>query len=60
MKIIKPGSLPEERSYTATCYHCGAIVEFKRKEARIFSDQRDGTSLTVACPTCTKPITVDA
>lgn len=56
MKVIKQGKLAGDEVYQAKCNQCGTIVEFERKEARYESDQRDGDSLVVSCPTCGKEI----
>jgi hypothetical protein len=56
MKVIVRGKLPEEKVYRATCRHCRTTIEFQRKEAKYNSDLRDGDFLSIACPTCTRPI----
>lgn len=52
MKIIKQGSLPEEREYQISCRNCGTVFEFTRKEAELNIDQREGNYLKVDCPYC--------
>lgn len=52
MKIIKQGSLPEERDYQIGCRNCGTVFEFARKEAELVIDQREGNYLKVHCPHC--------
>ena len=56
MKIIKRGSLPEEKVYQATCNVCKTEVEFERKEAKYHSDLHNGDCLEMACPVCTHAI----
>lgn len=58
MNIIKRGTPPEDRKYTATCRRCKTEVEFLLRETEYHSDQRDGDYLQVACPVCLDPITV--
>lgn len=50
MRIIKEGSLPEEKEKRATCSHCGTIFEFKLKEAVRKDDQREGSWYEIKCP----------
>lgn len=52
MEIIKRGTPPEEQLYTGTCQRCSTEVRFKRGEASVHSDQRDGEIVSVACPVC--------
>jgi hypothetical protein len=52
MDIIKRGTPPGERIYTGSCRGCGTEVKFKRDEAEVYSDQRDGETVSVACPVC--------
>lgn len=56
MKVLREGRLAEDDIYQGECFHCGAVVEFQRKEARYVSDQRDGDALVVVCPTCSNEI----
>lgn len=51
MKIITPGVLPKDKTYRTTCKHCGCVFEFKREDGSYTSDQHDGESLVVECPT---------
>ena len=52
MEIIKRGTPPGEKLYTGTCRSCTTEVRFKRDEAEVHSDQRDGETVFVACPIC--------
>lgn len=52
MKIIHKGELPEEKEYRCTCWKCGTIFEFLRKEARWPEDQRDVGMIEIDCPVC--------
>lgn len=56
MEIIKLGELPEEKVYEAKCSNCGTQVRFQHKEGKVHYDQRDGNSIEVQCPLCSKPI----
>ncbi|MBI1620052.1 hypothetical protein [Aquamicrobium zhengzhouense] len=60
VQIIRPGTLPEERAYTATCRNCDCQFTFLRADARYVPDQRDGDYLSIPCPTCTKEFTTSA
>jgi len=51
LNIIKPGNLPQDAIYRATCSSCEAVYEFARHEARFSTDQRDGDALITRCPT---------
>lgn len=52
MEIVKKGSLPSERMYEASCNHCGTVMRFKQSEGKVTHDQRDGSTVSVACPVC--------
>lgn len=52
VEIIKKGSLPSEDTFVSICNHCKTIFRFKRGEARISFDQRDGDTLVIKCPVC--------
>lgn len=56
MKVIRKGRLAEDEKYQAECNSCGTVIEFKRKEARFSSGQRDSDALVIGCPTCKKEI----
>lgn len=55
MKILKQGTLPQDHVLKTECGNCGTIFEFQEKEGRIVHD-RDGSSVVVNCPYCTKEI----
>jgi ribosomal protein S27E len=50
MQIIKAGKLPQEKKYRLTCNTCGTVFDFKLREARFTSDQREGDFYTISCP----------
>ena len=52
MKIIKQGSLPEDRPYRSVCRRCNAEFEFLEKEGEVVFDQRDGNFVKIKCPCC--------
>lgn len=56
MEILKQGTKPEDSVHTGRCINCGTEVKFKRSEGKVTFDQRDGDYVTVACPTCRRPI----
>lgn len=56
IRVIKPGIVPAEIKYTVTCSRCTCRFEFTGADGKISSDQREGDFITIACPTCTKPI----
>jgi ribosomal protein S27E len=58
MKIIKPGIEPAERVFQVTCRDCECEFAFKRKEANMTTDRRDGDFLSINCPTCFRTVTV--
>lgn len=57
MEIIKRGIDPQEVEYQAACHNCGTEVKFKRKEAEVVPDWRDGNFMRVDCPVCPNYIT---
>ncbi len=56
MEVLVRGIVPAEKTYTISCYSCGSIIKFKRSEACITYDQRDGTFVHIICPVCDKMI----
>ncbi len=54
MDIIYRGTIPEEKSYTATCGNCGTKVKYKLKEVKVRYDPRDGDYHEFECPVCGK------
>lgn len=52
MRIITPGTKPDQKVYRGQCQYCDCVFEFERKEARSVDDQRDGAALVIKCPTC--------
>lgn len=58
MKVIRPGKLPEEKTYQGTCHHCECLFEFVRKEAEFESTCRNEDYLKVGCPTCKRLVYV--
>ena len=52
MKVLKQGTLPEDKIYEVTCYNCTSLLQFKRSEGKISYSQRDGDHITVICPVC--------
>jgi hypothetical protein len=59
MKILKQGLIPEEVVYTTTCAHCGTMFEFLQKEGKLTDDQRDGSYVSIECPTCKRTCTAN-
>jgi len=60
MEILKHGVLPGEKEYIGDRYNCKCQVKFKQKEGRVTHDQRDGSFVSILCPTigCGQTITV--
>lgn len=50
VRIIRHGSLPEERTYKATCNYCLTQFQFHRKDAEFHDDPREGSWLEIKCP----------
>lgn len=59
--IIEKGELPGEKLYETTCSNCKTRFRFKKDEAKVNYDQREGDYLSIACPLtgCNKTVTVD-
>jgi hypothetical protein len=53
MKIIKRGTIPEERTWTFDCT-CGTVFECLQKEVVLHDTQRDGRYATYDCPVCSR------
>lgn len=53
MIIIRKGILPANQQYSGTCNHCGAMVRFLKKEAKVKSHGNPNLThlIQVACPT---------
>lgn len=58
IEIIKRGTPPGERRYTATCRNCSTEFSFLPHDATKQFDQRDGDYFVISCPVCTKDCTV--
>jgi hypothetical protein len=55
--IIKKGELPEKAVFVGKCLHCKTELEFLREDAtNYYHDQRDGLTVTVGCPVCSKTV----
>lgn len=52
VRIIRLGTLPEEKLFQCTCNYCKTVFEFKAKEAKKISNQREGPYYQIACPVC--------
>lgn len=50
MKIIKRGTLPEERVYRVTCSNCKSELEYTKEDVKL--DFREGDY--IVCPVCEK------
>lgn len=57
VEIIRPGIIPEEQPYQATCRHCFCEFRFNMGDAKYNHDQRDGDYLSIGCPTCARQVT---
>jgi hypothetical protein len=51
MKIIEPGSLPEEKVHRLRCNNCKCLFEFKQSEGTIGSE-RNESYVMIHCPIC--------
>lgn len=51
MEILFQGTPPGERTYVVTCNNCKTKFRFKKNEARVVPDWRDGDYLSIQCPT---------
>lgn len=52
MRIIKSGRGDMFPEIPCTCIHCKCQFYFRRDEARIVEDSRDGDYFRVGCPQC--------
>ncbi len=51
IRIIKPGTIPSDRQYHGRCIRCKAEIEFAEGDATVTDDQKDGTTVSLLCPT---------
>lgn len=58
MKIIKIGTVPQDKIYQSTCNQCKTEFEFKQSEGRMTND-RNEMVLLVECPVCKKTLGVN-
>lgn len=56
VRIIKPGFLVADIKYIAICHSCACQFEFTGADGKTTCDPRDGSFITIACPTCGKPV----
>lgn len=56
VKVTTPGILPKDIKYTATCTECMCRFEFTGDDGKTSHDQREGSFITIGCPTCNKPV----
>lgn len=59
MKIIRLGITPGDDRYERTCKHCETTIEFKKSEGSITYGQCGGDYITIICPICKSPISVN-
>lgn len=59
MEIIKRGQPKNERKYVSECYSCKTIFRFGYTEAKLNHDSRDGDFLSINCPVCAFPCTLN-
>lgn len=59
MEILKRGTLPEDKTYEATCDFCKTEVRFKRVEAKSVPNTRNENILEIECPVCHRKIYKD-
>lgn len=52
MRIIKSGNGDKVPETPCTCQYCKSQFYFRRDEARIVDDSRDGDYFRVGCPQC--------
>lgn len=58
MRIIERERIPNPL-FRVTCGFCETIFEFTKSEGEVVYDQRDGSSVKIACPVCKTPIFQD-
>lgn len=56
MKIIKQGTLPQDKIYRSTCKNCDTIFEYTQSEAKVGYDEWRGSHLQINCPVCKRKI----
>lgn len=52
IEILNRGQLPQDVTYRVTCKCCNSLLRFKRSDADLRHDQRDGDFLAIECPVC--------
>ena len=58
VEVITKGLAPSEKQYDVWCQSCRSHLRFKRQDAEMIDDQRDGAALKVDCPVCTVEVWV--
>lgn len=58
MKVIKQGTLPEEKIHRQSCSYCKSELEFKQAECEHSPDPRDRNLWFVKCPVCNHDVWV--
>lgn len=56
IEVIKRGNPPSEAIYDRTCDSCHSQLRFRRGDARMSYDQRDGDAVVIDCPVCGKQV----
>ncbi len=57
MKVLKRGTLPEEKEVQATCGYCKSELEFMPSEAKKIFDSAGGVEYyKVICPVCCRHV----
>jgi len=47
---------PGDRVYENTCSRCKSRLRYRRSDARLVFDQRDGDSAVINCPVCSNEV----
>lgn len=59
MDIIHRGTPPSEVWHYGKCNSCKSSWRFKKHEATLRCDQRDGNSFEMKCPVCDTQLSID-
>jgi hypothetical protein len=56
--VLKRGKIPGDISHIVACRKCDSRLRFRRLEADMVSDPRDGDYYKITCPVCREMVTL--
>lgn len=59
VEVIARGKTARDPNITTNCNSCSARLRFRKSEARLEIDNRDGDAYVIRCPACRRDVWVD-